>query len=499
MIQLRMQNRLLYLFLGLHALFWTVGSYISRASLTHDTLEGIAWGNQLQLGYSKHPPLAAWYSALAYKLGGEIGVYFASQILIVLTFIAVFKLAQKIFDNKTSIISVLLLEGILYHNINSINLTPDTIQTPIWACLTLVFYNSIKSQKISTWFLTGVFAGLAILAKYSAALLFLPMLIISILEIKNNNNSYKKAGIYIAILTSLFIAGPHIYWVIKQNFTTINYLQSSMNNFSNKNTFIFFDHIKYPIKFILGQTGIILGLILMAIPIILKSKRKKFIPPEKDKYKIFFVIMGTGPFLLTILYAIISGKHVIPRWTTPYYYLSGILLLMWLKPNFTEKLFKQQFTHITALSILILLFRCSYFYWSPILIGNTNSDAFLPNKQIALHIEKVWHTHCEAPLKFIAGSHYLTTFISVYNKEHPIPYMGLDQNSSPWIDKSKLEKSGMIIAWEVNEPVGRDAAYKTYKQYPNAKFMGTIKFNKNIAIRSRPVEIAIAIVYPKNT
>lgn len=35
-----------------------------------DVVEGFAWGRELQLGYTKHPPMQAWLLELTYRLTG---------------------------------------------------------------------------------------------------------------------------------------------------------------------------------------------------------------------------------------------------------------------------------------------------------------------------------------------------------------------------------------------------------------------------------------------
>jgi hypothetical protein len=41
---------------------------ITRNIIPHGVIENLYWGKELQLGYSKHPPLFAWISYLFYRL-----------------------------------------------------------------------------------------------------------------------------------------------------------------------------------------------------------------------------------------------------------------------------------------------------------------------------------------------------------------------------------------------------------------------------------------------
>ena len=53
-------NKSLILFLLIHLVIWTLVPTISNTNLPLDTIEALAWGNNLDWGYSKHPPFSAW-------------------------------------------------------------------------------------------------------------------------------------------------------------------------------------------------------------------------------------------------------------------------------------------------------------------------------------------------------------------------------------------------------------------------------------------------------
>src|SRR5580704_12288122 len=142
-----------WLFIFIHTLIWTHGPSLLSPTLRHDALEGITWGLQWQLGYSKHPFLTAWLCAGVTQLFGATGwpIYLLAQLAVSITFIAVWKLAQQILPPLHALIAALILEGVLFYNINSFNFTPDTLQSPLWALLSLFFYQALTKQTLSHW------------------------------------------------------------------------------------------------------------------------------------------------------------------------------------------------------------------------------------------------------------------------------------------------------------------------------------------------------------
>ncbi len=196
----------LLLFLGLHVLLWTLGPSLFRPSLTHDTIEGLAWGAQWQLGYNKHPFLAAWLSAGFSHVFNNTGwpVYLLAQLAVLATFLAVWCLLKRMMAPVYALIATLALEGVLFYNLNSFNFTPDTLQSPLWAWLVYFFYAAISQKRYRDWLGVGLLAGLCILAKYQSALLILT-LFLYLLSQHSTRQHWRKPGIYLAIFIGLII------------------------------------------------------------------------------------------------------------------------------------------------------------------------------------------------------------------------------------------------------------------------------------------------------
>ena len=162
-------NKILIIFLSVHLITWTLVPSLSNTNLPLDTIEALAWGNELQLGYAKHPPLSAWFVELFYQIFGnnDWAYYFLSQIFVVLSFVIIFKLSEDFFKNKIhSLISILLLEGIYFYNYTSTEFNVNVCQLPFWALTVFYCWKGIQHNKVSDWLLFGVFAALGVLSKY---------------------------------------------------------------------------------------------------------------------------------------------------------------------------------------------------------------------------------------------------------------------------------------------------------------------------------------------
>ena len=81
-------NKNLILFLLAHLITWTLIPTISNINLPLDTIEALAWGNNPDWGYSKHPPVSAWATEFTYQIFGnqDWAYYLLSQLFVVFAF-----------------------------------------------------------------------------------------------------------------------------------------------------------------------------------------------------------------------------------------------------------------------------------------------------------------------------------------------------------------------------------------------------------------------------
>ena len=61
-------NTVFYLFLFSHLILWTAIPSLSNTNLPLDTIEALAWGSNIDWGFSKHPPLSAFAVELFFTI-----------------------------------------------------------------------------------------------------------------------------------------------------------------------------------------------------------------------------------------------------------------------------------------------------------------------------------------------------------------------------------------------------------------------------------------------
>ena len=164
-------NNFFYIFLTIHLVLWTLIPSLTNNNLPLDTIEALAWGSNLDWGFSKHPPMSAFVVEIFYNLFGsnDWAYYLLSQIFIIFSFFIVFQFSKEILNNENlSLFSVLLLEGIFFYNFTSPEFNVNICQIPFWV-LTVYYSWKVFNQKTPKFIdcvLIGIFAAGGFLSKY---------------------------------------------------------------------------------------------------------------------------------------------------------------------------------------------------------------------------------------------------------------------------------------------------------------------------------------------
>ena len=488
-----------WLFILLHTLLWTLGPWLTRSSLPHDTLESITWGMQWQWGYNKHPFLAAWLSAGIRDVlhATEWPVYLLAQLAVSITFIATWRLARKLLLPMHAVIATMALDGVLYYNINSFNITPDSLQSPLWALLALFFYQATKTQLIRYWLATGMMIALCIVTKYQVAILLVPMILFCLTN-KQARLSFFHPGLYIAMGSIFLLISPHLLWLWQHDFLTIRYALGAPYDHSKNNS-----HILCVLLYIIDCMAYTAGAFLVLWPFYRGRKQDVFLQTDKEwnKFdKTFLFFLGLGPCILTAVFCFIHGESIPSRWSTPYFFLTGIMMMSWLKPKISSLQLKQFAISILILSGLLWGARMS----TIMLHSNAKSDAFLPNKMIATQLAELWRQHYSTPLHYVGGAHYLVGAITPYMTDNPMAYFSWDLKESPWISEQDLRKKGGIFVWDEGENYFWDAfspkldklPEEIKQRFPDLLLLGTYTFYRTTPIL-KPVLIGVALLPPK--
>ena len=216
--------RLFWGFALLHFALWILVPWLTCPNAPVDVIEGYAWGHEWLIGTYKHPPLQAWVlESLAVLTGRAPWAHFmASQLAILVTFIAVWRLGCRTTDSGRALLGVLLLEGVAYYNFTTPEFNPNVLQLPFWALLAWSFHRAVKENRWFDWVLLGVWAAGGLYTKYTT-LLFLGVLALVMLCHPEARRRLRGYGPYVTLGVSAVLFAPHILWFFAHAFQPLGY------------------------------------------------------------------------------------------------------------------------------------------------------------------------------------------------------------------------------------------------------------------------------------
>ncbi len=404
-------SNIFFIFVLAHLIIWTLIPSLTNKNLPLDTIEALAWGSNLEWGFSKHPPMSAFFSEVFFNFFGpqDWAYYLLSQVFVIIAFYYVFKFAYEILGNiKLSLISVLLLESIYFYNFTTPEFNVNVCQLPFWSLVVYFSWKIYDTQKIRfiDCLLVGLFAAVGFLSKYLFIYLLLSIVLFFIYIIFFKK--YKKFDFKYLICIEIFfvLLVPHLIWLFNNEFITITY---GLNRTQLEDANIL-NHLSYPITFIVKQIVILIPFLFL---IWLLIKKIKFTINLRDKRMLFLIFINIMPFFLILITSAIMGSKIRTMWMTPFYLFFGILFVYVFKSQINLKKIN------SFLYGFLFLFFLSPILYSYISITQTEKRTDYPGREIAAKVQITWNLNFDKKIEFVTGDEWKAGNLSYHLKSRP--------------------------------------------------------------------------------
>jgi len=411
-------NKTLYLFLFSHLLLWTLIPSFANTNLPLDTIEALAWGSNLDWGYSKHPPFSAFAVEFFYNIFGnnDWAYYLLSQIFVIIAFYFVWKFSYLIFEDKIySLISVLILSGIYFFNFTTPEFNVNISQLPFWALSVYFFWKGLNFNNRFDWILFAIFSALGFLSKYLFIYILLSLFIYLIFNYKKYRPSIKNY--FLSIFVTLILLTPHLLWLLDNNFITILY---GLNR-SGITDFNLINHFKNPAFFLFKQIIILIPFFLMILTII---KKFKFKINTKDQKILFLLSINLIPILLIFITSALTGATIRTMWMTPFYLFLGTLFLLFFKKGVELKRVKQFYY------FFLFFFILSPVTYLGVSLADKTKRTDYPGKEISRLVQNKWDKNFTNEIKIVVGDEWAAGNLSYHLYSRPIWINDLKNNIS---------------------------------------------------------------------
>lgn len=482
----------------LHVVLWTLVPALTYPSVPRDALEGVAWGRMWQLGYDKHPFLAPWLSAAFTGAFGVVGwpVYLAAQLCVALALWAVWRLARDLLDARRALVAVLLLEGIGYYNFSSFSLSsfvfnPNVVMLPTWAMLSLTFYRALLRPDLPRWCHAGLWAGLALLAKYESAILLLVLAGV-LLATREGRRSLATPAFHAGVLVAFAVFSPNLAWLARHDFITIDYALGRLDAAAlAAEPQPHVHHALYqPLLFLKNQLGY--GLPALGLFLLLPRRRGRF--DARKLGHVYVLALAAGPTLLTLLFALGTGGHLVTSWGFPFHSLLGVALVLFFVPEVDERQLRRFAAAVAAWCLVVVLICASKYHEHPW------TQATFPYRPLAEQLTRDWRHAYGRPLRVVAGDRWSVAGVVDYAHDKPMPYFGWDPKANPWLDEHDLCRAGAVFLHERHDDAADEALVRELRaRFPALTDERVISVARNGDAAEAPVVFWVAHLPPGAT
>jgi 4-amino-4-deoxy-L-arabinose transferase-like glycosyltransferase len=149
--------------------------YASVLELRTDEAYYWTWSKENVLSFLDHPPMIAWFIRFGTAIFGDtnLGVRFAGIVAMLVTQLLLADIVRRVtHDFRAVVLAVLMPEAAVYYGLLMAKVSPDVALIPFAVAMAWALVRLNESGDARWWLAAGVFAGLSLLSKFTAVMLF---------------------------------------------------------------------------------------------------------------------------------------------------------------------------------------------------------------------------------------------------------------------------------------------------------------------------------------
>jgi 4-amino-4-deoxy-L-arabinose transferase-like glycosyltransferase len=183
------------------------------------------WSKENVLSFLDHPPMVAWFIRFGTAIFGDtnFGVRFAGLLAMLVSQLLLADIVRRVtHDFRAVILAVLMPEAAIYYGLLMGKVAPDVALIPFAVAMVWALVRLAESDDARWWLAAGVFAGLALLSKFTAAMLspaVLAFMLIPAWRRRWLTSPYPWA----AALIALAIFSPVLIWNVQHDWASFRF------------------------------------------------------------------------------------------------------------------------------------------------------------------------------------------------------------------------------------------------------------------------------------
>ena len=430
-LQERRSKMFLLAVLAVHTTVWTAACTLLRSPVPFDAVDAANWGRHLEFGYTKGPYLVGWVSRLGLMFNGgrpsDFAYYFLHMSGIAIGVYGVWLLALRLLrDVRLALLAALALGLTTIVSVSSIPYNDNYLLIALWPFAFYFFIRACFDQE-RYWIWAGLFAGLAMMAKYSTAV-FLPWMLLYTFWNREVRQSYRSWEIYAGMAAFCSICLPNLLWLYSHDFEAIGWITSEITNRDIRSSLPAYIDAFYSVP--------LLYLILAKLG---RINRVQTVSKEQRA----FVFVYVAPVAALLVVFLFINSHRLTEWLEPLAIFYSIALLIFVRPVLSAKsmrILRRVFAGFVA------LFLAGYVVAYTVFDDRSNDKRYL----VALSKEanELWRQETGLPLTYVGGGKD-HDWLSFYAPDHPLLIDRWDPSNytsyNPAIDNAMIKSHGVLL------------------------------------------------------
>ena len=183
------------------------------------------WSKESALSFLDHPPGIAWLIRFGTAIFGDtrLGVRFGGIVAMLVTQLLLADIVRRVtHDARAVILAVLLPEAALYYGLLMAKVAPDTAMIPCAVAMLWSLVRLHESGNPRWWLAAGLFAGLALLSKFTAIML-LPAVAAFVLVPDWRRRWLLSPWPWLAALIAVIVFLPVLIWNAEHDWASFRF------------------------------------------------------------------------------------------------------------------------------------------------------------------------------------------------------------------------------------------------------------------------------------
>jgi 4-amino-4-deoxy-L-arabinose transferase-like glycosyltransferase len=199
--------------------------YAGMLDLRTDEAYYWTWSKESALSFLDHPPMIAWFIRFGSAIFGDtnLGVRFAGILAMLVTQLLLADLVRRVTQDFRAIVLALLMpEAALYYGLLMAKVAPDTAVIPFVVAMLWTLVRLHETGDGRWWLVAGLFAGLALLSKFTAVML-LPAVLAFALVPDWRRRWLLSPYPYLAAVIALLVFSPVLVWNYQHDWASFRF------------------------------------------------------------------------------------------------------------------------------------------------------------------------------------------------------------------------------------------------------------------------------------